>query len=44
MFSLIAWQNWNTWMKPAKRQQIGQYKVLEHNVMGSTTPQNQDLF
>jgi hypothetical protein len=30
-------------MKPAKRQQIRQYKVVEHNVMGLTTPQNQNL-
>jgi hypothetical protein len=43
MFSLIAWQNWSIQMKPAKKQQIGQYKAMEHNIMDLTTPQNQDL-
>jgi len=27
-----------------QEQRIRQYKVVEHNVMGSPTPQNQDLY
>jgi hypothetical protein len=39
VFSLVKWQNWNIWMKLAKKQQIGKVQSSEtqHYGLNKTT-------